>query len=77
MIDETVTAPTAERVATAWRLRELHRRRPDPFESICEWCLKPWPCADERWATRILRLKADARHQGRLSHPRGVAQDLS
>ncbi len=59
------TTPTAERVATAWRLRELHQRRADPFESICGWCLKAWPCADERWSALILRLNADARHRFR------------
>jgi hypothetical protein len=46
--------PTAEQRATARRLRELHRRRPEPLEAICWWCLKPWPCPDELWASRVL-----------------------
>jgi hypothetical protein len=47
-------SPSPEQVATAFRLRELHRRRPEPLEPICWWCLKNWPCPDEQWASRIL-----------------------
>lgn len=55
--------PTPERVATAGRLRELHRQRADGGGAICGWCLKPWPCPDERWAALLLRLHAERRRQ--------------
>jgi hypothetical protein len=47
--------PTAEQLATARRLRELHRRQPEPLEPICWWCLHEWPCPDEQWASRTLQ----------------------
>lgn len=46
--------PTPEKVALARRLLELHRRVHVP-EVACNWCLKPWPCADGRWATVVLQ----------------------
>jgi hypothetical protein len=55
-------APPAERIATARRLRELHGQRENPYEPICRWCLKSWPCPDERWSKRVLRLAAEARY---------------
>jgi hypothetical protein len=58
----TPAAPPAERIATARRLRDLHGQRDDPYDAICRWCLKPWPCPDERWSERVLRLAADARY---------------
>jgi len=39
MTDEL--APTAERVATARRLRQLHQ--PLLTEPLCRWCLTRWP----------------------------------
>lgn len=47
------TDPTAERIQLARRLRELHRRVCVP-EPACQWCLRAWPCADERWSARVL-----------------------
>jgi len=48
--DELV--PTAERRATARRLRQLHQ--PFRTEPLCRWCLHPWPCRTERWSSLIL-----------------------
>lgn len=53
--------PRPDQVATARRLRDLHRRCPDPFDLSCVWCLKPWPCPDERWSARVLHLAAETR----------------
>jgi hypothetical protein len=50
MTDEL--APTAERVATARRLRQLHQ--PLLTEPLCRWCLTRWPCRAERWSSLIL-----------------------
>jgi len=47
------TAPTAERIQTARRLLELHRRVNVP-EPACNWCLKAWPCDDGAWSLRVL-----------------------
>ena len=46
--------PTPEKMALARRLLYLHRRVHVP-EPACNWCLKPWPCADGRWATVVLQ----------------------
>jgi hypothetical protein len=44
--------PTADHLATARRLRELHRLDPEAARPVCWWCLKAWPCPDELWAAR-------------------------
>lgn len=45
------TEPTADRAATARRLRDLHVAD----GTDCWWCGKPWPCPDEKWAAAVLR----------------------
>jgi hypothetical protein len=48
------TDPTPQKVQTARRLLELHRRVFIPVQA-CQWCLKPFPCADARWSIVVLQ----------------------
>lgn len=48
------TEPTAEKVATAGRLLDLHRAINIPMNNFCSWCLKAWPCPDVAWSEIVL-----------------------
>lgn len=48
------TDPAPDKVSTARRLVDLHRDIGIPRNSFCGWCLKPWPCAEVRWAKVVL-----------------------
>jgi hypothetical protein len=45
--------PTAEKIATARRLMNCHREIELTRNNLCSWRLKPWPCADVRWANIV------------------------
>jgi hypothetical protein len=44
----------ADEVWKARHVLDLHIRVCVP-ESVCQRCLKVWPCAEARWANEILR----------------------
>lgn len=60
--------PTSANIQTARRLIAMHPRvnaldrASDALLPICQYCAKPFPCADAQWAERIF---AAARRAGR------------
>jgi hypothetical protein len=54
------TEPTTDRRALAHRLLALHVPIHVP-EMVCHQCLKPYPCADVRWA-RVVMQRAGESH---------------
>lgn len=45
------TEPSAERVSTARRLRDMHCED----NGVCWWCGYRWPCPTEQWVSVVLR----------------------
>jgi hypothetical protein len=47
------TEPTERHVANAREFLETHVRVCVP-ESVCNWCLRAWPCPAASWSAQVL-----------------------